>query len=87
MTIKRSRFLLTSLALIGFTIKTALADECKEMLFQFTALVAAPGKVLPPGKYVFLLADSPSNRNIVQIFSENGEGRREFVATILAVRD
>jgi hypothetical protein len=88
MTIKRSRFLLTCLALICFTITTALADEWnKEMVFQFTGPVEVPGKVLQPGKYVFVLADSQSDRNIVQIFSENNDGRREFIATIRAVPD
>jgi hypothetical protein len=88
MTIQRNRFLLTSLALIGLTVPTALADEWdKEMVFQFSSPVEVPGKVLQPGKYVFRLADSPSNRNIVQIFSVNERGRQDFIATILAVPD
>jgi len=88
MTIQRNRFLLTSLALIGLTVPTALADEWdKEMVFQFSAPVQVPGKVLEPGKYVFRLADSPSNRNIVQIFSVDERGRQDFIATILAVSD
>jgi hypothetical protein len=49
MTIKRSRFLLTCLALIGFTMTTALADEWnKEMAFRFTTPVEVPGMVLQP---------------------------------------
>jgi hypothetical protein len=85
MTIKLNRFLLTtSLALIGFT-TTALADEWnKETILRFSAPVEVPGKVLQPGKYVFRLADSPANRNIVQIFSEDEKGNRHFVTTILA---
>jgi hypothetical protein len=43
--------------------------------------------VLQPGKYVFRLADSSSNRNIVQIFSVDENGRENFVATGLTVSD
>ena len=89
MTIKRSRFLLIAcLALIGFSMKTARADEWdKEMILKFSAPVQVPGKVLQPGKYVFRLADSNSNRNIVQIFSVDDQGRQDFVATILTISD
>ena len=89
MTIKRSRFLLIAcMALIGFSIKTASADEWnKEMTLKFSGAVQIPGKVLQPGKYVFRLADSPSDRNIVQIFSVDQQGRQDYVATILAVPD
>src|SRR5215468_10773641 len=88
MTIKSNRFLLTSLALIGFSITTALADEWnKEIVFRFSEPVQVPGQMLQPGKYVFRLADSPSNRNIVQIFSVDERGRQDFIATILAVSD
>ena len=89
MTIKRNRFLLTtSLALIGFTMTTALADQWnKETILQFSAPVKVPGKVLEPGKYVFQLADSSVNRNIVQIFSEDDKGGRHLVTTFFAVPD
>ena len=89
MTIKCSRFLLTaSLALIGLSMKTATADEWdKEMTLRFSAPVQVPGKVLQPGKYVFRLADSNSNRNIVQIFSVDERGQQDFVATIQTVPD
>jgi hypothetical protein len=89
MTIKHSRFLLIAcLALIGSSTKTATADEWnKEMILKFSAPVQVPGKVLQPGKYVFRLADSNSDRNIVQIFSVDDQGRQDFVATILTVSD
>jgi hypothetical protein len=89
MTNKFSRFLLVAcLALVGFSIKTATADERnKEMILRFSAPVQVPGKVLQPGKYVFRLADSSSNRNIVQIFYVDERGRQDFVTTILAVPD
>ncbi|PWU00901.1 MAG: hypothetical protein C5B51_24115 [Terriglobia bacterium] len=89
MTIKWNRLLLPAcLALIGFTMKTASADEWnKEMDLQFNAPVQVPGHVLQPGKYVFRLADSNSDRNIVQIFAVDEAGRENFVTTILTVSD
>jgi hypothetical protein len=41
-----------------------------------------PGVVLQPGKYVFKLADSPSNRHIVQVFNED---ESDIIATVLAI--
>lgn len=41
-----------------------------------------PGAVLSPGKYVFKLADSPSNRHIVQVFNED---ESNIIATVLAI--
>lgn len=89
MTIKRTRFLLMAcMALIGFSIKTARADERdKAMILKFNAPVLVPGKMLQPGKYVFRLADSNSNRNVVQIFSVDDKGRQGFVAMIETVPD
>jgi hypothetical protein len=89
MTIKFSRFLLIAcMALIGLSMKTARADEWdKEMILKFSAPVQVPGKVLQPGKYVFRLADSSSNRNVVQIFSVDDNGRQNFVAMIETVPD
>lgn len=86
---KWTRLLLAAcLALIGLSTKTASADEWnKEMVLHFDGPVQVPGHVLQPGKYVFRLADSNSNRNIVQIFSVDDTGRENFVATILTVSD
>ena len=89
MTIKFSRFLLIAcLALIGFSLRTARADEWnKKMLLRFSEPVQVPGKVLQPGQYVFRLADSDSNRNIVEIFSVDESGKQNFVAMIETVPD
>src|SRR5215469_14113424 len=89
MTIKFNRFLLIAcMALIGLSIKTARADEWdKEMILKFSTPVQVPGKVLQPGKYVFRLADSSSNRNIVQIFSVDENGKQKFVSMIETVPD
>jgi len=61
------------------------ADEWnKETIVRFSRPVEVPGQVLPAGKYVFKLADSQSDRRIVQIFSED---RTTLLATILANPD
>ena len=62
---------------------SAKADEWnKKTVVTFNVPVEVPGQVLPEGTYVFKLADSQSDRDIVQIFTED-EG--ELMATILAV--
>jgi hypothetical protein len=61
----------------------ARADEWnKETLVTFSTPVAVPGTVLAPGRYVFKLADTQSDRHVVQIFTEEP---REIVATVMAI--
>jgi hypothetical protein len=48
----------------------------------FNAPVQIPSQVLPPGRYIFRLADSQTDSHIVQIFTED---HRELVATIRAI--
>ncbi len=63
----------------------AKADEWDKMTtMTFNEPVEIPGRVLPAGTYVFKLADSDSNRDIVQIFNQN---QSEIFATILAIPD
>jgi hypothetical protein len=81
-------WLSVSLALMSSMIAPAVADEWnKETKLEFSGPVEVPGKVLIPGKYVFRLLDSESDRNIVQIFSEDANGNQKLVATILAIPD
>jgi hypothetical protein len=54
----------------------------KKTNLEVKETILIPGKQLPPGKYVMKLADSDSNRHIVQIFNED-ESKVE--ATILAI--
>jgi hypothetical protein len=55
----------------------------KKTTVEFKQAVELPGGVvLQPGQYVMKLADSPSNRHIVQVF--NGDENQVF-ATILAI--
>jgi hypothetical protein len=48
----------------------------------FSNTVELPGATLPAGTYLFKLADSPSNRHIVQVLSQD---EKQIHATILAV--
>jgi len=50
----------------------------------FSAPVEIPGQVLPAGTYWFKLLDSPSDRNIVQIYNE---AQNKQIAMIMAVPD
>jgi LPXTG-motif cell wall-anchored protein len=50
---------------------TARADEWNQRtILTFNAPVEIPGQVLAPGTYVFKLADSQSDRNIVEVFNK-----------------
>jgi len=67
---------------IGFA-PTATSDEWnKKTIVTTNAPLEVPGKVLPPGTYVFKLLDSTSNRNIVQILDKD---EKQVYATILAI--
>ena len=50
----------------------------------FSGPVEVPGRVLTAGTYVFRLLDSPSDRNIVQIFNKD---QTQLLATIMALPD
>lgn len=51
--------------------------------FTFSAPFELPGgKTLPAGKYVFKIAESPSNRHVVQVLSED---QTQMHATLLAI--
>ncbi len=68
------------------SLPSAKADEWnKKTTVTFSAPVEVPGvraQTLPAGTYIFKLADSLADRNIVQIFSEDGT---HVFTTILAV--
>ncbi|MGA8440464.1 MAG: hypothetical protein WB762_01130 [Candidatus Sulfotelmatobacter sp.] len=62
-----------------------MADEWdKATKLTFSEPVEVPGQVLPAGTYWFTLADSESDRNIVQIWNAD---RTRLVTTILAIPD
>jgi len=61
------------------------ADEYdKKTILTISQPIMVPGKVLPAGTYVMKLANSSSNRHIVQIFNED---QTELQAMILAFAD
>ena len=57
-------------------------DTNRTTIVTFSAPVALPGVTLPAGSYMFRLADSQTNRNIVQVFDKD---RTKIYATILAI--
>src|SRR5260370_803871 len=75
MGIKLSVFCLNlALVLISMT-SAARADEWnKETRITVNEPLELPGAVLSPGTYIFKLADSVSDRRIVQIYSEDASG-------------
>jgi hypothetical protein len=60
--------------------QSTLSDQ--PTFFTFSQPVSLPGVTLPAGRYEFRLANSLSNRHIVQVF--NGDGSR-ILATIFAI--
>lgn len=81
----KTRVLFSSIALLaaaGFT-TSARADQWdKKTIMTINEAVQVPNKVLEPGTYVFKLADSQSDRHIVQIFTQD---EKQLVTTILAI--
>jgi hypothetical protein len=76
---------IVSAGLLGALAPTAKADEWNQkIVFTFSGPVEIPGQVLPPGTYVFKLAGSDSNRDIVQVFSKN---EKRLYGTFLAIPD
>lgn len=53
-------------------------------IVDFSEPVELPGKVLPAGKYVFKLMDSPSDRHITQVWNAN---ESQIEGTFLTVPD
>ena len=83
--VKAKVILVLGLAALGAVVPRATADEWdQKTVFTFSGPVEIPGQVLPAGTYVFKLADSPSDRNIVQVFSKD---ERHLFGTFLAIPD
>ncbi len=75
-----------ALSLLGATfVPGARADEWnKKTVMTFDQAVEIPGQILPAGTYTLKLADSLSDRHIVQIFNADGT---QIIATILAINN
>lgn len=54
----------------------------QDTYFTFSAPVELPGVTLPAGRYLFVLADSPSNRHVVRVMSED---RKKLYTTVMAI--
>lgn len=67
--------------LLGATLASAQNAD-RNTVVTFSAPVALPGVTLPAGSYLFKLADSQVNRNIVQVFDKD---RTKILATIIAI--
>lgn len=72
-------------AAAAFLSPTAKADNWnRRTVMTFREPVEIPGKVLPAGTYIFKLADSQSERTVVQVFTAD---EAQILATVLAVPD
>jgi hypothetical protein len=72
-------------AVVAFATINAAAqvyNDSKRTFITFNNAVELPGVTLPAGTYLFRLADSPSDRHIIQVFSQD---EKHVYATILAV--
>jgi len=82
---RTKQFLLVAAAMIAVVLPVARADQWNQKtIFRFGGPVEIPGQVLPAGTYVFKLADSASDRNIVQVFSKD---EKQLYGTFLAIPD
>jgi hypothetical protein len=71
--------------LLGSMLPQAKADDWNQKtIFTFSGPVEIPGQVLTAGTYVFKLADSQSDRNIVQVFNQD---ENHLYGTFLTVSD
>jgi len=84
--VKKTIWIGLALSLLGFaTAPNARADDWNnKTVITFSQPVEIPGHVLPAGTYTFKLADSLSDRHIVQIFNADGS---DIIATVIAISD
>jgi hypothetical protein len=84
---KRVKLIATAcvMAMLGVLTLNGTAQDFntnERTFLTFSSAVELPGVTLQPGTYLFRLADSQSNRHIVQVFSQD---EKQIHATILAV--
>lgn len=73
------------IGVLAATLPQARADEWNQKtIVTFSGPVEIPGRVLSPGTYVFKLADSQADRNIVQVYGKN---EQHFYGTYLTIPD
>jgi hypothetical protein len=77
--------LLVGLGYLGGMVSRANADVAdQKTIFTFSSPVEIPGQVLQAGTYVFKLADSQSDRDIVQVLNKD---ETHLYGTFLAISD
>jgi hypothetical protein len=84
-TLKAIAFCLGIVAGAALMAVRANADEWdQKTVFTFSGPIEVPGQVLDAGTYVFKVLDSASDRNIVQVFSDD---ETHLYGTFLTVAD
>jgi hypothetical protein len=77
--------LVVGLCALGAMLPQAKADAFNQKtIFTFSGPVEIPGRVLGAGTYVFKLADTQSDRDIVQVFNKN---ENKLYGTFLTIPD
>jgi len=80
------------IAICGGLLCAALATSAradnwnKKTIVTFSDSVEVPGAILPPGTYVFKLAELSSSRNVVEIWNEDQSQEITTVLTVPAFR-
>jgi hypothetical protein len=82
---KSNLLMLAGIGILGALTYTAKADTWdQKTIFTFSGPVEIPGQVLPAGTYVFKLANSAADRNIVQVFNKD---ENHLYGTFIAIPD
>ena len=83
---KTAAGLVLAVSLIGVAAPSTAAAQTRNnrTILTFSQPIEVPGRILPAGTYTFQLADSLSDRHIVQIFNADGS---EIITTILAINN
>src|SRR5439155_6806100 len=76
-------FVFTSMLVVMLPLARA-SEWDQKTVFTFNQPVELPGQVLTAGTYVFKLADSSSDRNIVQVYNKD---ETHLYGTFLAIPD
>ncbi|MGA8224726.1 MAG: hypothetical protein WB780_23990 [Candidatus Acidiferrales bacterium] len=74
--------LVAGLLCVGFNSRASADEWNKETTVTISETLEIPGHVLPPGTYVFKLAEHPSYRHIVQVWTGD---KTHLIATVFAV--
>jgi hypothetical protein len=83
---KTATGLVLAVSLIGSAAPSTAAAQTRNnrTVLTFSQPIEVPGRILPAGTYTFQLADSLSDRHIVQIFNADGS---QIITTILAINN